>query len=113
MPQDIPDQQPINERVSVLETRMDYHDIALQQSLDRITNVADNLAVQVDRTNTILERFEEKLSNALSKISEWDTVIKTLSKVIVIGSILIGAAWSVYTFWVARSPNVTITATTK
>ena len=102
---------PINERVSVLETRMDYHDIALRDSLDRITNVADTLTVQVERTNSILERLEDKLGSTIAKVAEWDTIAKTVIKITVVVSMLIGAAWSVYTFAVDHKPNITISAT--
>lgn len=92
------DEKPINERVSVLETRMDYHDIVLKDSLDRITLVAADLTTQVTRTNTILERFEEKLDATAIKVAEWDTVAKTLIKVVIASSVIIGGCWTVFEF---------------
>ena len=103
------DEKPINERVSVLETRMDYHDIVLKASLDRITDVATDLSIQVERTNNILERFEEKLEATTQKVAEWDTTLKTLIKVIVAITVLIGGAWSVFEFVVDHKNLVTIT----
>ena len=102
------DDTPINERVSVLETRMNYHDKVLQASLDRITDVADNLTNQVSRTNTILERFEEKLEATAHKVAEWDTALRTLTKVIVVVSVLIGGAWSVFEFVIDHKDLVTL-----
>jgi hypothetical protein len=92
------DEKPIPERVSILETRMDYHDIVLKESLDRITNVAADLTTQVTRTNTILERFEEKLDATAIKVAEWDTVAKTLIKLVIAASVVVGGAWSVFEF---------------
>jgi uncharacterized coiled-coil protein SlyX len=92
------EEKPMPERVSILEVRMDYHDKVLQESLDRITTVADSLTTQVARTNSILERFEEKLEATAQKVQEWDTTLRTLIKVIIVISVLIGGAWSVFEF---------------
>lgn len=102
------DEKPINERVSVLETRMDYHDIVLKESLDRITAVAGDLTVQVTRTNTILERFEDKLDATAIRVAEWDTVAKTLIKIAIVISMLVGGGWSVFEFMVDHKELVAV-----
>ena len=107
------DEKPINERVSVLETRMDYHDIVLKESLDRITTVAADLTTQVTRTNTILERFEEKLDATAIKVAEWDTVAKTLIKLTITVSVIIGGCWSVFEFAIDHKELVQTVTETK
>ncbi len=104
------DEKPIHERVSILETRMDHHETMLDMSMEKMGELGHNLVAQVERTNTILERFEEKLTTTSEKVKEWDTSLKTIGKIIVAVGILVGAVWSVFTFVVDHKTDVTISA---
>lgn len=97
------DEKPVHERVSILETRMDHHDAMMDLSMNRVTELADNLITQVERTNTILERFEIKLTETTDKVKEWDATLKTVVKIVIALSVLIGGIWSVFTFTVDHS----------
>ena len=97
------DEKPVHERVSILETRMDHHDAMMDLSMNRVTELADNLITQVERTNTILERFELKLTETTDKVKEWDATGKTIVKIVIALSVLIGGLWSVFTFVVDHS----------
>jgi len=103
------DEKPVHERVSILETRMDHHDTMLELSMNRVTELADNLITQVERTNTILERFERKLSETTDKVKEWDSIGKTVVKAVIALTVVIGAAWSVFVFAVDHKADVTLT----
>lgn len=107
------DEKPVHERVSILETRMDHHDAMMDLSMNRVTELADNLITQVERTNTILERFEIKLTETTDKVKEWDATGKTIVKIVIALSVLIGGGWSVFTFMVDHKADVTITNTQK
>lgn len=120
----------ISERVSVLEIRADNsdqrhedtqellhkfiskfdghlvaeetHTRTLSTTLIRVTNTVDNLTNEIKRTNDTIATFATKVEHTHEKVSQWDTVIKTLIKVAVIGSIVTGAMWAVFTFAVDR-----------
>ena len=107
------DEKPVHERISILETRMDHHDTMLDVSMNRVGELADTLIAQVERTNTILERFETKLSETTETVKKWDTTVKTVIKLSIVASALIGAMWSVFTFIVDHKADVTITQVQK
>lgn len=105
------DEKPISERMSVLEVRMDHHDNMLDLSMNRVADLADNLIIQVERTNTILERFEDKLNITTEKVQQWDTIARTIIKLTIAISVIIGGAWSVFEFVVDHHMVQTATET--
>lgn len=95
------EEKPINERVSVLETRADHHD-------NMLSTTFNTLVTQVERTNTILERFEDKLNVTSEKVQQWDTIARTLVKVTIVISMVIGGVWSLFEFVVDHRDAVRI-----
>ena len=116
----------IAERVSVLEIRINDHDIritdhkeliekffnkfdqhiteennqamSISNTMIKVSNTVDNLTNEIKRTNDTLMDFASKVDTAHDKITEWDIIIKTIAKVAIVGSILVGGAWSLFTF---------------
>lgn len=127
----------IAERVSILEIRADNHDSTIaehhtlierffnkfdehisketiqSQSISntmlRVSNTVDNLTTEIKRTNDTLVTFATKVDTTHNKVTEWDTIVRTVAKIVTISAILVGAGWSVYTFAVGQS-KIQITA---
>lgn len=131
-----PDQERrLSERVSILEIQVDNHATKLEQNqemlikffdrfdnhlenqtnqnrvlettLVKVSTVVDNLTQEISRTNTTMGEFTEKVNLTSKKVSQWDTIAKTLIKVCSVGAIVVGALWTVYTYVDSR-PQQTI-----
>lgn len=129
-----PDQERrLSERVSILEIQVDSHaaklennqemlikffdrfddhlvkqadqNKSLETTLVKVSTTVDNLASEISRTNATMEDFTIKMDSTSRKVNQWDTIAKTLIKVATIASIVVGAAWTVYTY-VDSKPSV-------
>lgn len=77
-------------------TARDQH---LQQTIGQITTAVTVLSGTVSETNTTLKEIAKMASESHSEILKWNTIISTIAKLAAMGAIVIGAAWSVFT-WV-------------
>ena len=122
--QDVPVsyERRIESRVAVLETRVDNQDsklndhhellerflvrlesnasadasntINLNKTISTIDNTVNNLTVEIKRTNDSLVKFVDKVEITSEKVAQWDTIAKTLAKVAVVISALVGMTWT-------------------
>lgn len=127
----------ISERVSVLEIRADHadqrheetqellhkfigkfddhivaeenHSRVLSNTLIRVTNTVDNLTTEIKRTNDTIATFASKVDTTHAKVTTWDTIAKTLVKVAIVGSVLVGAGWTVFEYVRPAAPHLTHT----
>lgn len=74
-------------------------DSQLQQSISDVTNAVTTLATNISQTNETLTDIAQLATNSNMQIAKWDTIVKTIAKIISIAAIVVGASWSVFT-WV-------------
>lgn len=116
----------IAERVSVLEIRVDNVDAivsdnrellekflvkfdkhitdetesskSMNNTMIKVSSVVDNLTTEIKRTNDTLTTFNEKLDTTQTKVTEWDTAVKTIIKAVAVVTMLISAGWTVFQY---------------
>jgi hypothetical protein len=126
------DDKPMQERVSILEIRMDnqdikfeatqslitkffdklddhivsetQHDAELQRGLVQVTTVVQGLTDTLSKTNEKLDSFSTMAIGTKDTVSSAQTAWFTVVKVVTVLAILISGAWAVYEFTVAH-PN--------
>jgi len=117
-------EKPINERVSILETRVDQHDNLVQQHHDslmtffgkldehivtenahdakmegaliQVTTVVESLTTEIAKTNIQLDKFSTMASNTNLIVTKAESAWVTIVKVMSILSLLVAAGWAVY-----------------
>jgi len=117
-------EKPINERVSILETRVDQHDIdvkknfstlerffekldkhivdetahdaKMETTLVQVTTVVESLTTEIAKTNVQLDRFSTMASNTNITVNKAESAWLTIIKIVGILSVIITAGWAVY-----------------
>jgi ABC-type transporter Mla subunit MlaD len=140
MPEIIKLERRLEERVAILETKADSHSEKLDQNFDlvsrfiarldshielenehdnkventltRVTTVVDNLTTEISRTNATIERFIDKVESTSTTVIQYDTIAKTIVKIVGIVAVLVGAGWAVYTFAVDHPISINYEAPT-
>ena len=128
--------KPMQERVSILETRMDNqdikfeatqslitkffdkldnhiveetrHDAELQSGLVQVTTVVKGLTDTLSKTNDKLDAFSAIAVVTEKSVNTAQTAWTTIVKVVTVLAILISGAWAVYEFTVAHPNEVHI-----
>ena len=88
-------------------TARDQH---LQQTIGQITTAVTVLSGTVSETNLTLKEIAKMATESHSEILKWNTIIATVAKAVSILAIVIGAAWSVFTY--AEKAHAATTVTT-
>jgi hypothetical protein len=88
-----------------LVNKLDSHILAstardheLQLSVSQITVAVTSLSDNVMQTNDSLKTIAQMATESHAALSKWDTIVTTCAKIAGIITILLGAAWSLYTF---------------
>ena len=98
------------EETHTVQTRMidklDQHVIAttardnqLQQTISQITGAVTVLSSTVSETNQTLKEIATMATTSATQLMKWDTIAMTLIKVVTVIGIVVGGAWTVFT-WV-------------
>ena len=85
-------------------TARDQH---LQNTIGQITTAVTVLSGTVSETNTTLKEIAKMASESHSEILKWNTIIATIAKIATIATIVVGGAWSVFT-WVEKQHHDTV-----
>jgi len=127
----------LEERISILEIRTDNHQTTINDTQDlmqrlfdkfdshiseemvqsqsisntmiKVSNTVDNLTNEIKRTNDTLVTFATKVDTTHDKVNEWDTIVKTIAKIVTILAIITGAGWSILSFVVDHKDTITQT----
>jgi hypothetical protein len=88
-----------------LVNKLDSHIIAstnrdhdLQMSVSKITLAVTNLSDNVIKTNESLTTIAAMATESRNQIFKWDAIISTIFKIAGILTLVVGAAWSLFTF---------------
>ena len=132
----VPYERRLDERVSILEVHVDNHatrleenqelshklidrldkhmeanavrDSKIQENLTMVTIAVTELSTTVAQTNDTLKVIAGIARESDKTIVRWDAISKTIIKLVTIIAMLIGAAWSVYTFSVQYPTAIAI-----
>ena len=103
----------MKESNAALVSKLDTHiinsttrDHELQLSVGQITLAVTNLSENVMQTNSSLKTIAQMATESHAALSKWDTIVTTCAKIAGILTIVIGAAWSLYTF--LESHNIAV-----
>lgn len=121
------EEKPINERISVVETRIDQHEKRFDENqsillkfFDRFdehmiedakTNVELGFALtalmeKTDLTNETLKSIERQSDNTTKDVDKAKTIWETISKVVIVVSVVVSAVWAVYTFYYGNPATI-------
>jgi hypothetical protein len=85
--------------------KLDAHVIAsterdhqLQNTISQITGAVTILSGTVGETNETLKEIAKMATTSATQLMKWDTIAMTLIKVAIVASIIIGGAWSLFTW---------------
>jgi hypothetical protein len=95
----------MKESNAALVNKLDTHiinsttrDHELQMSVSKITIAVTNLSDNVIKTNQSLTTIAEMATESRNQIVKWDAIASALFKACGVAAIIIGAAWSLFTF---------------
>jgi hypothetical protein len=85
--------------------KLDAHVIAsterdhqLQSTISQITGAVTILSSTVGETNETLKEIAKMATTSATQLMKWDTIAMTLIKVATVAAIVIGGAWSLFTY---------------
>lgn len=94
-------QTKIIERLDQHTQQSAVRDHQLQVTMAQITVAVTNLSESVTSTNDTLKTIATMASDSHNELMKWNTIASTLVKVASVAAIIIGAAWTVFT-WVEK-----------
>lgn len=78
-------------------------DHQLQSTINQITSAVTTLSSTVSETNSTLKEIAQMATTSATQLMKWDTIAMTIIKVATVGAIVLGGAWSLFTWLEAKS----------
>jgi chromosome segregation ATPase len=78
-------------------------DHQLQSTINQITSAVTTLSGTVGETNTTLKEIAQMATTSATQLVKWDTIAMTIIKVATVGAIVLGGAWSLFTWIEAKT----------
>ena len=114
-------EKSIQERISVIETKVDEHTYKLDKFFEKLDqhileesendhllqSGMNNLTEQLMETNNNLRTITEVVTGNNIQLIKIDTAWATILKLITVIVVLISAGWAVYTFAVSHHVDIT------